>query len=62
VKGKNGVMSLKKMNKDTFKLEILDLFLKEAKVDCTKGITIDISRFTDKLYENYIKKDTNEEN
>jgi len=50
------------MNKDTFKLEILDLFLKEAKVDCTKGITIDISRFTDKLYENYIKKDTNEEN
>ena len=50
------------MNKNTFKQEVFDLFHKEIKIDCSRGVTIDISKFTDKLYENYIKGGNNGQN
>ena len=38
------------MIKEEFKTKVLDLFLKYVKIDLKKGITFDLTEFTDKLY------------
>lgn len=42
--------------KKEFKKEVYALFMKHAKFNCERGITLDISDFINKLYEKYIEK------
>jgi hypothetical protein len=41
------------MTKEEFKKETFELLTQHLKIDCVRGITIDISVFTDKIWEIY---------